>query len=118
MAFRAGDVVVVNFPGVTGIKRRPAVVLSSEEYHASRPDVVTGLITSQTAAALAPTDCALQDWKEAGLRRASAFRSFMATLPRSAQLRVIGHLSDRDWQAVQGCVNKALELGSSETPRG
>ena len=118
MALRAGDVVVMNFPGVTGIKRRPAVVLSSAEYHASRPDVVIGLITSQTAAALAPTDSALKDWKEAGLRKASAFRSFLATLPRSAQLRVIGHLSDRDWQAVQARVSQALELGNAETTRG
>jgi mRNA interferase MazF len=31
----AGDVIVVDFPGVTGIKRRPAVVLSSELYHTS-----------------------------------------------------------------------------------
>ena len=60
MALRAGDVVVVNFPGATGVKRRPALVLSSAEYHAARPDVVVGLITSQTSAALGPTDCGLQ----------------------------------------------------------
>ncbi|MCX6833020.1 MAG: type II toxin-antitoxin system PemK/MazF family toxin, partial [candidate division Zixibacteria bacterium] len=39
----AGDVVVIDFPGVQGIKRRPAVVLSSAVYHTSRPDVVVGL---------------------------------------------------------------------------
>ncbi len=111
MTFRAGDVVVVNFPGVTGIKRRPAIVVSSTKYHAARPDVIVGLVTSQTAAALAPTDCALQDWQDAGLRKASAFRCFLATLPRSNQLRVVGHLSQRDWQAVRHCVQTALELG-------
>ncbi len=110
MTFRAGDVVVVNFPGVTGIKRRPAIVLSSTEYHAARPDVIVGLVTSQTAVALAPTDCAIQDWQAAGLRRASAFRCFLATLPRSTQLRVVGHLSVRDWQAVRLRVKTALEL--------
>ncbi|WP_231859737.1 type II toxin-antitoxin system PemK/MazF family toxin [Microcystis aeruginosa] len=30
MTFSTGDVVTVDFPGVTGIKRRPAVVLSSK----------------------------------------------------------------------------------------
>jgi mRNA-degrading endonuclease toxin of MazEF toxin-antitoxin module len=30
---KPGDVVVVDFPGVTGIKRRPAVVVSSDVYH-------------------------------------------------------------------------------------
>ena len=51
----AGDVVVIDFPGVQGIKRRPAVVLSSAVYHTSRPDVVVGLITSRAVAA-GPTD--------------------------------------------------------------
>lgn len=113
MALRAGDVVVLNFPGVTGIKRRPAVVLSSDEYHRSRPDTVVGLVTSQTSSRLGPTDHALHDWPAAGLRKASAFRSFFATLPRSARLMVIGRLSDRDWNAVCACVQRALALGSS-----
>lgn len=38
MKVKSGDVVTVDFPAVTGIKRRPAVVLSSETYHANRPD--------------------------------------------------------------------------------
>ena len=103
-----GDVVAVNFPGVTGIKRRPAVVLSSAVYHASRPDVIVGLITSQTAAAIGPTDCLLQDWAQAGLRAPSAFRSFLATLPPSTNPLSVGRLSDRDWQRVRACVKAAL----------
>ena len=46
MTFNPGDVVTVDFPGVTGVKRRPAVVLSSATYHANRPDVIVGLITT------------------------------------------------------------------------
>ena len=49
-----GDLVVADFPGVTGVKRRPAVILSSDLYHASRPDCILGIITSQTAAAMSP----------------------------------------------------------------
>ncbi|KAB8317597.1 type II toxin-antitoxin system PemK/MazF family toxin [Tolypothrix campylonemoides VB511288] len=106
--FNPGDVVVVDFPGVSGIKRRPAVVLSSEVYHTSRPDIIVGLITSQTAAALGPTDYALQDWATAGLRVASAFRSFLVTLPPSANPVRIGCLSESDWQAVRVCVKTAF----------
>jgi Uma2 family endonuclease len=40
VTFNPGDVVTVDFPGVTGVKRRPAVVLSSATYHANRPDVL------------------------------------------------------------------------------
>jgi mRNA interferase MazF len=49
MTFNPGDVVTVDFPGVTGVKRRPAVVLSSVTYHAIRTDVIVGLITTQTS---------------------------------------------------------------------
>lgn len=58
-----GDVVVIDFPGVSGIKRRPTVVVSSPVYHALRPDIVVGLITSRRTD-LGPTDYyTLQDPK-------------------------------------------------------
>jgi mRNA interferase MazF len=106
--FNPGDVVAVNFPGVTGIKRRPAVVVSSPTYHAARPDIIVGLITSQTAAAIGPTDYLLQDWAQAGLRVSSAFRSFFVTLPPSTNPVLVGHLSARDWQGVRACMKTAL----------
>lgn len=106
--FNPGDIVAVNFPGVTGIKRRPAVILSSSVYHAARPDVIVGLITSQTAAAIGPTDYLLQDWAQAGLRVPSAFRSFLVTLPPSTNPVLVGHLSARDWQGVRERVKVAL----------
>lgn len=107
MTFNPGDVVTVDFPGVTGVKRRPAVVLSSTTYHATRPDVIVGLITTQKTD-LGSTDYALQDWAAAGLRVASIFRSFLVTLPPSANLVRIGHLSERDWKGVRACVKSAL----------
>ncbi|XHR84393.1 MAG: type II toxin-antitoxin system PemK/MazF family toxin [Gloeotrichia echinulata GP01] len=113
MTFNPGDVVTVDFPGVTGIKRRPAVVPSSATYNSIRLDVIVGLITTQTNA-LGVTDYALQDWSAAGLRVASVFRSFIVTLPPSANLVLIGHLSERDWQGVRVCVKIALaELDDS-----
>jgi len=105
-----GDVVVVDFPGVTGIKRRPAIVLSADAYHSTRPDVILGLITSQVAGAIGPTDHALGDWAAAGLRLPSVFRSFLVTLPRTAVHQVAGHLSDQDWLAVQAKLGTALAL--------
>jgi mRNA interferase MazF len=43
----SGDIVVADFPGVQGLKRRPAIVVSSDDYHQSRPDVILGLITTK-----------------------------------------------------------------------
>lgn len=107
MNFNPGDVVTVDFPGVTGVKRRPAVILSSATYHANRPDVIVGLITTQTTG-LGVTDYALQDWQAAGLRVASIFRSFIVTLPSSANLVCIGQLSERDWKDVRACIKVAI----------
>ena len=58
-----GDVVTVDFAGAVGIKRRPAVIVSSSLYHAHRRDVIVGVITSQIAAAATPLDYVLQDWQ-------------------------------------------------------
>jgi mRNA interferase MazF len=107
---KSGDVVVVDFPGVMGIKRRPAVVVSSDAYHSARPDVIVGLITSQVSGSIGSTDHALADWSAAGLRLPSLFRSFLVTLPRTAVYLVTGHLSDQDWLAVRAKLGTALAL--------
>ena len=106
---QAGEVVAVDFPGALGVKRRPAVVVSTSIYHNTRPDIVLGLLTSQIAGATGPTDYVLQDWSSAGLRASSAFRVFLATLPASS-VAVIGHLLDRDWQEVQARLCTALAV--------
>ncbi len=106
---QAGDIVVADFVGATGVKRRPAVVLSSALYHAHHPDVVLGALTTQTSAASTPTGYVLQDWSAAGLHAPSAFRAYMGTYLASAVL-VIGHLSVRDWQAVQARLKLALAV--------
>ena len=104
---KPGEVVILDFPGATGVKRRPAVVVSSDIYHSHRPDVVVGVVTSNLADASTPTDYVLQDWSAAGLRIPSAFRAyFVTTLPIAT--RRIGQLSARDWDAVRDRVRTAL----------
>lgn len=99
-----GDVVTVDFPGV---KRRPAVVVSTADYQRYRPDVILGIITSQVADAVTPMDYVLQDWAAAGLHRVSAFRAFLMTTS-AVSVRQIGRCSVRDWQAIQSCLAKAV----------
>lgn len=107
MAIKPGDVVTVDFPGALGVKRRPAVVISTDTYHTTRPDVVLALLTGQITGATGPTDYLLQDWSSAGLHNPSAFRVFLATLPATS-IVVIGHLSGRDWREVQARLHIAL----------
>lgn len=102
-----GDVVTADFPGVTGIKRRPAVVVSSNEYHHVRPDVILAVLTSNVSSATEATDHVLSDWQAAGLHRPSAFRALLFTLPMGA-VRPVGRLSDRDWLDVQSRLQIAI----------
>jgi mRNA interferase MazF len=106
----AGDIVWIEFPGAVQTKRRPAVVLSSATYHATRPDIILGLVTSQTSNATAPTDWIIQDWQPAGLRLPSAFRSYLITLPRSAVINRMGALTEADWDQVIARVKLAIHL--------
>ena len=81
---------------------RPAVVLSSELYHRHRPDVIVGLIATQPPKELAPTDCELRDWRQAGLHQPSFFRLFPVTLLQR-EVRLIGRLSEYAWSSVRAC---------------
>jgi hypothetical protein len=104
---KPGDVVIGAFPGAHLTKTRPAVVLSTAEYHRHRTDVVLGLITTKLAGTLSPTDCKIEDWQAAGLHAPSWFRLYLVTLLQS-DVRIIGALSQRDWQAVRLRVSSGL----------
>jgi mRNA-degrading endonuclease toxin of MazEF toxin-antitoxin module len=110
-----GDVVILDFPGALRMKRRPAVVFSTPLYHAHRPDVIVGLLTTNLRAARAPTDYVLLDWAKAGLRKPTAFRSYLVTVDRVGSVRV-GRLSDQDWQGIQACLARAIACPSPPGP--
>ncbi len=107
---KSADMIIADFPGITGIKRRPAVVISTMDYHTTVRDVILGAVTTNLMIATTATDHLIVDWREAGLRRPSAFRTFLVTLPQSEVLTVIGHLSASDWQMVKECIHKAIAV--------
>ena len=111
---KPGDVVVTSFPGAETTKRRPGIVVSTTLYHTHRPDVVVGVVTTNLAQATTPTDFFLKDWASAGLRQPSAFRAYLFTFEQT-DVRLIGHLSDADWQGVQNCLTLALALTDDVT---
>ena len=106
---KPGDIVKADFPGAQGIKRRPCVVVSSELYHSTRPDVMVVVITSNIEIATAPSDCVLFDWEQAGLELPSAARIYISSrLQRDVSK--IGHLSEADWREVQARLKLALGI--------
>jgi len=76
-----GDVVIVEFTGAVLTKQRPAVVVSSAEYHSARPDCILALVTTNVASASIRFDHVLEHWREAGLDRRSAVRAYLRCIP-------------------------------------
>ena len=74
MPFDFGDIVLVPFPftSQTVSKKRPAVVVSSTEYNAAKPDIVVMAVTSQLRASASLGEVWIQDWSAAGLLKPSA----------------------------------------------
>ncbi len=97
---KPGDVVVCPFVGTQGIKRRPAVVVSTDQLHLSGADAIVAELSTQLAKASQATSFLLLDWQAAGLIQPSVFRCYLSMVLR-AHLRPVGRLSDRDWQEVQ-----------------
>ena len=106
---KPGDIVKADFPGAQGIKRRPCVVVSSDLYHSTRPDVMLAVVTTNIAVATAPTNYVLFDWEQAGLDSPSAVRIYISSRLQRDVLK-IGHLSAADWAEVQARLKLAIEV--------
>lgn len=102
-----GAVVTALLPGARSTKRRPAIVISTPDYHAARPDLLLAIVTSRVEDAVTPFDYVLFDWRQAGLSLPSAMRSYLFTVEQIEATK-IGHLSPEDWQEVQARLRLAL----------
>jgi mRNA interferase MazF len=98
--FQPGDVVLCNFIGARGMKRRPAVIISTDALHAAGADAIAAELTTQMKKATQATSYELQDWAAAGLRQPSVFRCYLSMILKDDAI-VVGRLSDRDWQEAQ-----------------
>lgn len=92
--YSPGDIVLCPFPftDLTDVKRRPALVVSSEEYNAAMGDVVLAPITSNLSAPPVPGDHRIQDWGESGLIGPSVVRAKLTTIDSNLFVRTLGRL--------------------------
>lgn len=104
------DTVVVPFPFTEPpvVKRRPAVVVSVSGFNRAHTGKVLAMVT--TADVRWPSDVALQDWRQAGLRVACSVRFKLFTLDDHLIVRKAGTLSMRDAEAVQAGLRRCLAI--------
>ncbi len=111
MIYQRGDVVLVPFPfaDLSTTKTRPAVVVSSQLYHQTEPDIIIAAITSQIQHR-SDTDTLLNDWQAAGLLKPSLVKSSLATLEPNMVRHKLGKLSSSDLIEVNRKLALALDL--------
>jgi mRNA interferase MazF len=113
MVFQRGDILLVPFPfsDLTTTKVRPAVVVSSLEYHQAEPDLLLAALTSNVMAATGRFDYRIQQWRQAGLQFASAFKPVLFTLDPQRVIHPIGVLQRIDLVEIDQRLKRALGLG-------
>lgn len=108
--YNFGDVVLVPFPFTdqSGLKKRPAVVVSSAEYHGQRRDLVIMAVTTQVRIRRAFGDLTITDWRRAGLLAPSAVKPALTTIERRLVLKKLGQLQPADLRALRAILGAIL----------
>ena len=112
MAFQRGDIVLIPFPytDLSASKTRPAVVVSSDIYHAVRSEFLLAYVSSQISQANPTIDYVLVDWSDAGLLKPSFVRPKVAAVEPALVVHRVGALSTRDLLEVNRGLRRAMAL--------
>ena len=110
--YRPGDVVLVPYPfgyGAGG-RKRPALVVSCDDYNQGTGELVIAQITSRMSASPRRGDYRLEGWREAKLPRPALVRARLATVEGSLVFRRLGSLTEQDFLGAQAALKSALGL--------
>ena len=101
--FEFGDVVLVSFPFTdqVGSKQRPAVIINSKAYSQDKSDFILMPITSQIRAKTAFGEVIIENWKIAGLLKASVIKPVIFTVEKNLIRKVLGRLFEDDSQRLR-----------------
>lgn len=98
-----GDVVLVPFPfsDLSTVKRRPALVLSSDEFNRTLGDLIIAQISSRVNSPTRPGDHFIRDWRAAGLLLPSLVRAQITTINSSIVVKVLGSMPGHEMAAAR-----------------
>jgi mRNA interferase MazF len=109
--YSRGDIVLVGFvfADESGVKRRPAVIVSSDAYHSGRDEAIIAAITSTTERALVG-DHLISDWEAAGLLFPSVATGIIRTVKQSMVVKRLGSMPAPDMRAIDSKLKLSLGL--------
>ncbi len=118
-SYHSGDVILVDiaFSGAVGYKRRPALVISRDNFNSAGIKLIVVAITSNVSPPFRLGDLILRDWKAAGLLKPSAVRGVLATVDKSDVVRKLGTLPVSDFAKVEQGIADILGFVFSSAPQ-
>ena len=118
MICKRGDIVLLPFPYTdqSGSKRRPVLILSSDDYNMRRADIIVAPITSNLSTGQAD-DIPITNWSAAGLLKPSVAKGILGTVKQTLVVRVMGRLSSADIQNVEQMFANALGFVVIASPK-
>lgn len=107
MLYSFADVVLVPFPFTdqSGIKKRPAVGVSSSGYNTHGRDLIIMAITSQIRQSLSFGEAWVVDWQNAGLIKPLVFKPVFTTIEQALIVRTMGVLSAADQNTLRSILS-------------
>jgi mRNA interferase MazF len=109
--YQQGDIILVRFvySDDSGAKRRPALVLSTEDYNQGRQEAIIAAITSNVHRLLVG-DHLIECWQEAGLLFPSVATGIIRTIKQAMIDRKLGEMPEVDLLSFKGKIRQALGL--------
>lgn len=106
-----GDVVLVKFvfADEKGAKKRPGLLVSTDQYHQGRREIILVAITSNVGRILVG-DYAIEGWRESGLPAPSVVTGIVRTIKRDMITAKMGTLPASEMTAVEENLRTILAL--------
>jgi len=97
MNYKKSDIILVPFPftDLTSTKRRPALIISPDEYNTGA-DVVIAFVTSKMDLKYRTGDYKIEKWGKSNLPKPSMIRMKFATIDKSIIIKKLGKLQNTD----------------------
>jgi mRNA interferase MazF len=110
ISYRFGDIVLVPFPfsDQTGIKKRPAIIVSSAGYQTQRRDIIIMAVTSRIRGTPALGEFEVVEWKKAGLILPSVAKPVLATIEKRLVIKKLGSLRRADRESLEASLRAIL----------
>lgn len=108
---KRGDIVLVSFvfADEKGVKKRPALVLNSDEYQSGRQEVIVAAITSNIDRILVG-DYKIKDWEACDLPMPSVVTGIVRTIKQNMIVRRLGTLPSPERKSFDKHVKSSLSL--------